>query len=67
MAVESGPSESLLSLNPKLQMDFQQKMHEIRRKRSFLGCFGWADTGNSKGYAHVEFECNEVAKIVADE
>ncbi|KAE8581691.1 hypothetical protein XENTR_v10024896 [Xenopus tropicalis] len=100
MAEESVPSGSLLSLDPELQKDFQQKVHEIRRKsqvgavspgviyighipralyepqlREYFSQFGTVTrlrlsrskkTGNSKGYAYVEFECDEVAKIVAD-
>ncbi|NP_001183998.1 MKI67 FHA domain-interacting nucleolar phosphoprotein-like [Xenopus laevis] len=100
MAEELVQSEKLLSLDPKLQEDFQQKVHDIRRKRKanaltpgviyighipksliepqlqeYFNQFGTVTrlrlsrskkTGNSKGYAYVEYECDEVAKIVAD-
>ncbi|KAG8432160.1 hypothetical protein GDO86_016702 [Hymenochirus boettgeri] len=90
----------LLSLDPELQEDFKEKVHQIRRKnktetltpgviyighipralyepqlKEYFSQFGTVTrlrlsrskkTGNSKGYGFVEFECDEVAKIVAD-
>nr|DBA19573.1 TPA: hypothetical protein GDO54_015387 [Pyxicephalus adspersus] len=91
----------LLSLDPKLQGAFQEKVQNIRKKKGqaesltpgvlyighiprllveshlteYFSQFGTVTrlrlsrskkTGNSKGYAFIEYECDEVAKIVAD-
>ncbi|KAG8550802.1 hypothetical protein GDO81_019969 [Engystomops pustulosus] len=90
----------LLSLDPKLQEEFKEKVKKIRKKpkaealtpgvlyiahlprglhepqlKEYFGQFGTVTrvrlsrskkTGGSKGYAFVEFECDEVARIVAD-
>ncbi|XP_077129410.1 MKI67 FHA domain-interacting nucleolar phosphoprotein isoform X2 [Ranitomeya variabilis] len=90
----------LLSLDPKLQEVFKEKVQKIRKKpqaeavtpgvlyighiprslfepqlKEYFSQFGTISrlrlsrskkTGGSKGYAFVEFECDEVAKIVAD-
>ncbi|XP_064419994.1 MKI67 FHA domain-interacting nucleolar phosphoprotein [Latimeria chalumnae] len=97
----SPAAEGLLSLDPKLQKEFQHKIRGIGKRpgepqkltpgviylghvphgffepqiRSYFSQFGKVTrlrlsrskkTGRSKGYAFVEFECDEVAKIVAD-
>ncbi|CAI9572436.1 unnamed protein product [Staurois parvus] len=96
--VSAGP---LLSLDPKLQGEFQERVRKIRKKgrqsekltpgvlyighiprllfepqlREYFSQFGTVTrfrlsrskkTGNPKGYAYIEFECEDVAKIVAD-
>ncbi|KAM5153252.1 MKI67 FHA domain-interacting nucleolar phosphoprotein [Mantella aurantiaca] len=91
----------LLSLDPKLQGEFQKRVQNVRKKsrqaetltpgvlyighiphllyepqlKEYFSQFGTVTrlrlsrskkTGNSKGYAYIEYECDEVAKIVAD-
>ncbi|XP_029461064.1 MKI67 FHA domain-interacting nucleolar phosphoprotein [Rhinatrema bivittatum] len=89
-----------LSLDPRLQQDFQQRVRRMKQKpqaekltpgviylghlpkglyepqlKGYFSQFGSVSrvrlsrskkTGGSKGYAFVEFDCDEVAKIVAD-
>lgn len=101
MSEEKESVGPLLSLNPKLQGEFQERVRNIRKKnrqtetltpgiiyighiprllfepqlREYFSQFGTVTrlrlsrskkTGNHKGYAYIEFECEEVAKIVAD-
>ncbi|CAM4614831.1 unnamed protein product [Lepidochelys olivacea] len=104
MAAAAGPSASLplLSLDPQLQREFQDKVLRVRSGRGtkhekltpgviylghiprglyepqiqeYFSQFGTVTrlrlsrskkTGDSKGYGFVEFESDEVAKIVAD-
>ncbi|XP_067405748.1 MKI67 FHA domain-interacting nucleolar phosphoprotein [Emydura macquarii macquarii] len=98
----ASPSPSLLSLDPQLQREFQDKVLRVRAGRTakheklipgvvylghiprglyepqmkeYFSQFGTVTrlrlsrskkTGDSKGYGFVEFESDEVAKIVAD-
>ncbi|XP_067891012.1 MKI67 FHA domain-interacting nucleolar phosphoprotein [Heterodontus francisci] len=96
----SGSAEQLMSLDPKLQQEFQRKLQGMKKQQKFgkltsgviylghipngffepqikkyFSQFGTVlrirlarsrKTGGSKGYAFVEFECEEVAKIVAE-
>ncbi|XP_067843230.1 MKI67 FHA domain-interacting nucleolar phosphoprotein [Heptranchias perlo] len=93
----AGRATQSMSLDPKLQKDFQQKMQRMKNQpkltsgviylghipngffepqiKKYFSQFGTVlrvrlarskKTGNSKGYAFVEFECDEVAKIVAE-
>ncbi|XP_077305840.1 MKI67 FHA domain-interacting nucleolar phosphoprotein [Lithobates pipiens] len=101
MSEEKESVGPLLSLNPKLQGEFQERVRNIRKKnrqtetltpgiiyighiprllfepqlREYFSQFGTVTrlrlsrskkTGNHKGYAYIEFECEDVAKIVAD-
>ncbi|XP_040214213.1 MKI67 FHA domain-interacting nucleolar phosphoprotein isoform X3 [Rana temporaria] len=101
MSEEKESVGPLLSLNPKLQGAFQERVRNIRKKnqktetltpgiiyighiprllfepqlKEYFSQFGTVTrlrlsrskkTGNHKGYAYIEFECEEVAKIVAD-
>ncbi|XP_078062956.1 MKI67 FHA domain-interacting nucleolar phosphoprotein [Mustelus asterias] len=102
-AKRKGPNgcvQQSMSLDPKLQEEFQRKMQGMKKKKpqpklssgviylghipdgffepqikKYFSQFGTVSrvrlsrskkTGQSKGYAFVEFECEEVAKIVAD-
>ncbi|XP_018413591.1 PREDICTED: MKI67 FHA domain-interacting nucleolar phosphoprotein [Nanorana parkeri] len=104
MSEQTEPAGPLLSLDPKQQGEFQERVRKIRKRnrkvrggeigpgvlyighiphllhepqlREYFGQFGTVTrlrlsrskkTGNSKGYAFIEFECEEVAKIVATE
>uniref|UniRef100_A0A8C6W7H8 Nucleolar protein interacting with the FHA domain of MKI67 n=1 Tax=Nannospalax galili TaxID=1026970 RepID=A0A8C6W7H8_NANGA len=58
MAVLAGPAEPVLSLNPQEDAQFRKEVAQIRRRA--------AKTGNSRGYAFLEFESEDVAKIVAE-
>ncbi|XP_027447270.1 MKI67 FHA domain-interacting nucleolar phosphoprotein-like isoform X2 [Zalophus californianus] len=58
MAVFAGPAKPFLSLNPQEEAKFQKEVAQARRRAT--------QTGNSKGYAFVEFASEDVAKIVAD-
>ncbi|XP_054431000.1 MKI67 FHA domain-interacting nucleolar phosphoprotein isoform X2 [Pteronotus mesoamericanus] len=104
MAVFAGPAKPLLSLDPKEEAKFHNKVAQVRRRASkkqekekltrgviyvghlppalyetqiqaYFSQFGTVTrfrlsrskkTGNSKGYAFVEFESEDVAKIVAE-
>lgn len=38
----------------------------LRHAIHFLFCLSLSQTGGSKGYAFIEFDCDEVARIVAE-
>ncbi|XP_072882857.1 MKI67 FHA domain-interacting nucleolar phosphoprotein isoform X1 [Hemitrygon akajei] len=95
-----GRAQQSMSLEPKLQKEFQQKLQGMKKQRKqakltsgviylghvpngffepqirkYFSQFGTVlrlrlsrskKTGRSKGYAFVEFECDEVAKIVSE-
>ncbi|XP_051877593.1 MKI67 FHA domain-interacting nucleolar phosphoprotein [Pristis pectinata] len=99
-AAGRGRAQQSLSLEPRLQKEFQRKLHGMKKQpkfakltsgviylghvpngffepqiRKYFSQFGTVlrlrlsrskKSGNSKGYAFVEFECDEVAKIVAE-
>ncbi|XP_067155388.1 MKI67 FHA domain-interacting nucleolar phosphoprotein isoform X3 [Apteryx mantelli] len=56
---EAVAATPLLALEPRLQREFQQQVQRVRQSRA-------AKTGGSKGYGFIEFESDDVAKIVAD-
>uniref|UniRef100_A0A8C2V2J1 Nucleolar protein interacting with the FHA domain of MKI67 n=1 Tax=Chinchilla lanigera TaxID=34839 RepID=A0A8C2V2J1_CHILA len=58
MAVFSGPAAPILSLNPQEEAQFQKEVAQVRHRVT--------QTGNSRGYAFVEFQSEDVAKIVAE-
>uniref|UniRef100_A0A8D0HRF6 Nucleolar protein interacting with the FHA domain of MKI67 n=1 Tax=Sphenodon punctatus TaxID=8508 RepID=A0A8D0HRF6_SPHPU len=81
-AADPGAPASLLSLDPKLQREFQAQVQRVRKAAKqekvtpgviYLGHIPKGlhepqiqEYFSAKGYAFVEFECDEVAKIVAD-
>ncbi|XP_062435248.1 MKI67 FHA domain-interacting nucleolar phosphoprotein isoform X2 [Rhea pennata] len=58
-AAEAVAAAPLLALEPRLQREFQEQVQRVRQSRA-------AKTGGSKGYGFIEFESDDVAKIVAD-
>ncbi|KAM8856674.1 MKI67 FHA domain-interacting nucleolar phosphoprotein isoform 2-T2 [Spinachia spinachia] len=52
-------AKELLALDPKQESEFKKKVQEAKKNKPIT-------TGGSKGYAFVEFDCDEVAKIVAE-
>ncbi|EHA99092.1 MKI67 FHA domain-interacting nucleolar phosphoprotein [Heterocephalus glaber] len=72
MAVFSGPAAPILSLNPQEDAEFQKEVEQIKEYFSQFGNITRfrlsrsKRTGNSRGYAFVEFASEDVAKIVAE-
>uniref|UniRef100_A0A8C5K5L1 Nucleolar protein interacting with the FHA domain of MKI67 n=1 Tax=Jaculus jaculus TaxID=51337 RepID=A0A8C5K5L1_JACJA len=58
MAGSVGSAPARLALNPREDSQLQKKVAQVRRRAG--------KTGNSRGYAFVEFACEDVAKIVAE-